>query len=88
MCFVSDFADYFGGLNFVIFSPTFGSPFPRRDCLFLTIFRDSIYENAETFEIDLNLDIYTSGVILDPDVISVTILDVNGKSYNAFWCAC
>ena len=75
--FISDGLDYFGGQNLVFFLASIGS---RRQCISVTVFLDFVYENTETFEIDLGLHVSTSGVILYPDVSQVTILDTDGKS--------
>ena len=72
--------DFSGGLNFIFFAMSTGSDDDRRMCTSIMISQDLVFENAETFEIDLDLDIDTSGVILDPNVTEVTILDIDSKN--------
>ena len=67
----------------VIFEPSAASNDVRRQCFGIFILDDDVYEGTETFEINLILDLSTSGVIIDPPVTEVTILDDDGK-YSAF----
>ena len=85
--FIVGRGDFFG-INpqfpsFITFSPfTFstGGGDVRRMCTMILIFPDNIYENSESFEADLALDVSTTGVTIDPGVIEVVILDDDGKN--------
>ena len=84
--FIEAFADYLPITDiFILFEPSIGSQSPRRMCIpreNLQFFPDGIYENTESFTFDLRLDMDTTGVMIDPDMTEVFLLDVDGKKFR------
>ena len=63
-----------------MFAPSL--PQIRRDCFNVSITDDNFHENTESFDILLELDTFTpqSGVIVDPSITEIFIIDNDGKS--------
>ena len=85
--FIDSSADYLSiSVAFIFFEPSIGSLFSRRQCITTQFFQDNIYENTESFALDLILDSTTTGVLVDPNVTEVFLLDVDGKKYLCLYC--
>ena len=59
--------------------PFRGRPFNtnnRRQCFSVTIVNDDIPENAESFTVTIEQDVPSPSVIVQPDVATITILDI------------
>ncbi len=55
----------------------------RRQCVGITLRPDQIYEDTECFFVDLTLRAGVTGVIIDPPVTKVFILDDEGLYYGS-----
>ena len=69
--------------GFVRFDPGLPGETPRRQCFDVSITNDGLYENVESFTLILFLDtfgIVQSGVIVQPNVTKIFIVDEDGKS--------
>ena len=65
----------------MFFQASTGSLNLRKKCISVTVIHDFMYEKgAEIFDVVLGIDINTSGVIINPNVTQVTIMDSDGKS--------
>ena len=69
--------------DFQIFAPSLPEEgVTRRSCFNVSITDDNFHENTESFEILLELDIFTPqyGVIVNPSITEIFIIDNDGKS--------
>ena len=59
----------------------------RRECFFVSITDDDLYENTESFTILLALDSFflQSGVRVDPPVTEIFIIDNDGKFIHNYY---
>jgi hypothetical protein len=65
-------------------SVTIGSN-PRRQCFNVRLLDDDIYEKLEIFTVILELDSFVmqSGVVVDPNVTTISIQDNDSMQHNA-----
>ena len=64
----------------VSFSLSTGSRNIRRNCFNVFLLDDSVYESTESFTLDLVPEANITGVVVNPDVTEVFILDNDGKN--------
>ena len=74
--------DYLSTFDFAIFNPdNFALDEIRNICFDVFIIDDLLYEDVESFNISLELDTFVvqSGIIVQPNVTEIFILDNDGK---------
>jgi len=67
--------------GFIRFVPGLPGETSRRECFDVFITNDMLYENVESFTLILFLDTFVmqSGVIVQPNVTEIFIIDEDGK---------
>ena len=75
--------DYFSTFDIAIFNPdNFALDEIRNICFEIFIIDDDMCEGVESFSISLELDTFVtqSGIIVDPSLTEIFILDDDGKT--------
>ena len=81
--------DYLSAFDIPIFNPdNFALDEIRSVCFNVFIINDDMYEDVESFNISLELDTFVaqSGIIVDPSLTEIFILDNDGKTCTTFYC--